>query len=138
MSSNSQDTTGAAGSTGSARATDSAIAPKTLFEKIADREIPAEFAYEDEQCFAIRDIAPQAPAHLLIIPKRRIARASESAAGDEQLLGHLIVIAGKLARDLGLLDGFRLVVNNGPRAGETIPHLHVHLLAGRVLAWPPG
>ncbi|MDR1816864.1 MAG: histidine triad nucleotide-binding protein [Puniceicoccales bacterium] len=111
---------------------------KTLFEKIAAREIPAEFVHEDDLCFAIRDIAPQAPAHILVIPKRRIARAGETTAGDEQLLGHLVVTAGKIARDLGLTDGFRLVINSGKRAGETVPHLHVHLLGGRDLAWPPG
>jgi histidine triad (HIT) family protein len=111
---------------------------KTLFQKIADREIPAAFVYEDEQCFAINDISPQAPAHILVIPKRVVPRASESTPADEALLGHLIVVAGKIAREQNLLAGFRLVINNGKQAGETVPHLHVHLLAGRDLAWPPG
>jgi histidine triad (HIT) family protein len=112
--------------------------PKTVFQKIADREISATFVYEDELCFVIRDINPQAPTHLLVVPKKLVARVSESAAADATVIGHLIVVAGKLARDLQLTDGFRLVINNGRQAGETVPHLHVHLLAGRELAWPPG
>jgi histidine triad (HIT) family protein len=111
---------------------------KTIFQKIAEREIPADFVYEDELCFAIRDIAPQAPTHILVIPKRCVPRVSESTAADAALLGHLIVAAGKIAREQGLLAGFRLVINSGKQAGETVPHLHVHLLAGRDLAWPPG
>jgi histidine triad (HIT) family protein len=111
---------------------------KTVFEKIAAREIPATFVHEDALCFAIRDIAPQAPTHILVIPKRRVTRASETETADGALLGHLIVTAGKIARDLGLDDGFRLVINSGKQAGETVPHLHVHLLGGRDLAWPPG
>ncbi|MDR2844580.1 MAG: histidine triad nucleotide-binding protein [Puniceicoccales bacterium] len=113
-------------------------AAKTLFQKIADREIPADFVYEDAQCFAIRDINPQAPVHLLVIPKRAVPRASESTDADADVLGHLIVTAGKIAREQGLSAGFRLVINNGKQAGETVPHLHVHLLAGRDLTWPPG
>jgi histidine triad (HIT) family protein len=111
---------------------------KTLFQKIADREIPTTFLYEDDLCFAIRDISPQAPTHILVIPKQVVPRASESTTSDEPLLGHLIVTAGKIAREQNLLAGFRLVINNGKQAGETVPHLHVHLLAGRDLAWPPG
>ncbi len=113
-------------------------APKTIFQKIADREIPATFVHEDENCFAIRDINPQAPTHILVIPKKPIPRVAETAAGDEAVLGHLIVTAGKIARDLGLTAGVRLVINSGKQAGETVPHLHVHLLAGRDLSWPPG
>ena len=111
---------------------------KTLFQKIADREIPATFVYEDDICFAIRDISPQAPDHLLVIPKKLIPRVGESTPEDAATLGHLLVTAGKIARDLQLSEGFRLVINNGPHGGETVPHLHVHLLGGRPLAWPPG
>ncbi|MDR1788771.1 MAG: histidine triad nucleotide-binding protein [Opitutaceae bacterium] len=110
----------------------------TLFEKIIAREIPAAIEHEDDRCIVIRDIAPQAPTHLLLIPKRVIPRVSESAPSDAETLGHLVVTAGALARKLGLGGGFRLVVNNGPDACETVPHLHVHLLAGRKLGWPPG
>lgn len=112
--------------------------PKTLFQKIADREIPATFVHEDEKCFAIRDINPQAPTHILVIPKKPIPRVTATAAGDEETLGHLIVTAGKIARELKLDAGVRLVVNSGKQAGETVPHLHVHLLAGRDMTWPPG
>jgi histidine triad (HIT) family protein len=113
-------------------------ADKTLFQKIADHEIPAAFVHEDELCFAIRDISPQAPAHLLVIPKKPVPRVSESTEEDAALLGHLLVTAGKIAREQGLQTGFRLVINNGKQAGETVPHLHIHLLAGRELGWPPG
>jgi histidine triad (HIT) family protein len=89
-------------------------------------------------CFAIRDISPQAPAHLLVIPKKPVPRLSESTAEDAALLGHLLVTAGKIAREQGFQTGFRLVINNGKQAGETVPHLHIHLLAGRELGWPPG
>lgn len=111
---------------------------KTLFQKIADREIPSEIVYEDEICFAIKDINPQAPTHILVIPKRVIARLSEAADSDAETLGHLLVVAGKIAAKLGLDSGFRTVINCGADAGETVPHLHVHLLGGRRLAWPPG
>ncbi len=112
--------------------------PKTLFQRIIDREIPAKIEYEDEQCIVIHDIQPEAPVHLLIIPKQLIPRTSEAAAGDEALLGHLLIVAGLVAKKLNLAAGFRLVVNNGPHASESVPHLHVHLLAGRQLGWPPG
>ncbi|MDR1498583.1 MAG: histidine triad nucleotide-binding protein [Puniceicoccales bacterium] len=111
---------------------------KTLFQKIAEGEIPAEFVYKDDLCFAIRDISPQAPVHVLIIPRKPVPRVSETTEEDVSLLGHLIVTAGEIARRLGLQAGFRLVVNNGKQAGETVPHLHVHLLAGREMSWPPG
>lgn len=110
----------------------------TLFEKIIAREIPAKVEYEDERCIVIHDIAPEAPVHLLIIPKRVIPRLAEAVPADEALLGHLLVTAGVVARQLGLARGFRLVVNSGPDASETIPHVHVHLLARRQLGWPPG
>jgi histidine triad (HIT) family protein len=111
---------------------------RTLFEKIIAREIPAKVEYEDDRCIVIHDISPEAPVHLLIIPKRVIPRLAEAVPGDEALLGHLLVTAGVVARQLGLERGFRLVVNSGPDASETIPHVHVHLLARRQLGWPPG
>jgi histidine triad (HIT) family protein len=112
---------------------------KTLFQKIADREIPAKIVFEDDQCFAIEDINPQAPVHILVIPKRVIARLGNAEADDAALLGHLLVAAAAIARERGIdASGFRTVINSGRDAGETVPHLHVHLLGGRTLAWPPG
>jgi histidine triad (HIT) family protein len=112
--------------------------PKTLFQRIIDREIPAKIEFEDGQCIAIHDVNPQAPTHLLIIPKKPIPNFGEATADDETLLGHLVLVAAQLAKKLNLSGGCRLVVNQGPDAGETVPHLHVHLLAGRHLKWPPG
>ena len=111
---------------------------KTIFQKIIDREIPAKIEYEDEHCIVIHDIDPKAPVHLLIIPKRLIVRVSEASAADQSVLGHLLVVAGVVAKKLKLAEGFRLVVNNGPHASEAVPHLHVHLLARRQMTWPPG
>lgn len=111
---------------------------KTLFQKIADKEIPAKFEHEDELCVAIRDINPQAPTHILIFPRKAVVRVGEAAPEDAALLGHLLLTAQAISKKLGLAKGFRLVINNGPQAGETVPHLHVHLLAGRNLEWPPG
>ena len=114
---------------------------KTLFEKIIDREIPAEIVYEDDLCLAFNDIAPKAPHHILIIPKKPIPRIAESMDEDKTLLGHLLLKAKEIAKHKGFSDedkGFRVVVNNGKDGGETVPHLHVHLLAGRPLLWPPG
>jgi histidine triad (HIT) family protein len=111
---------------------------KTIFQRIIDREIPARIEYEDDRCIVVHDIQPQAPVHLLIIPKQLIARADEAAAGDETVLGHLIVTAGAMARKLGLANGYRLVINCGPDACESVPHLHVHMLAKRQFGWPPG
>ena len=110
----------------------------TIFEKIIGREIPADFIHEDDQCIVIRDVAPQAPVHLLIIPKKLIPRVGEATPDDQSVLGHLLLIAGQVAEREGLADGFRIVINNGPAGGETVPHLHVHLLGGRQLEWPPG
>jgi histidine triad (HIT) family protein len=112
---------------------------KTLFQKIIDREIPAKIAHEDEQCIAIHDINPQAPVHVLIIPKKLIARVNEAAPGDQATLGHLLLTAAALARKLGVSEsGYRVVVNNGRDGGESVPHLHVHVIGGRPLSWPPG
>jgi len=112
---------------------------KTLFEKIIAREIPAAIVYEDELVLAFRDIKPQAPAHVLIVPKKPIPRIAEAGAEDEQVLGHLLLKAAEVARQLGLAkSGFRLVFNNGPDAGEAVPHLHCHIIGGRQMSWPPG
>lgn len=111
----------------------------TLFEKIAAREIPADIVFEDDDCLAFRDIAPKAPVHILVVPKRAIPRVAEAAPDDAALLGRLLLTAARIARSEGISEsGFRLVVNNGGDGGETVPHLHVHLLGGRALAWPPG
>jgi histidine triad (HIT) family protein len=113
----------------------------TLFEKIIAREIPAQIVYEDEHCAAFNDINPKAPVHVLIVPKKPIPRVGEAEAGDQAVLGALLIAAGKIATSLGVNStdkGFRLVINNGKAGGEAVPHLHVHLLAGRDLAWPPG
>ena len=112
---------------------------KTLFEKIAAREIPAAIVYEDESVLAFRDIAPQAPTHIVIVPKKPIPRIAEAGTPDQYLLGHLLLKAAEVAAKLGLdKTGFRLVINNGRDGGETVPHLHCHILGGRPLAWPPG
>jgi histidine triad (HIT) family protein len=110
----------------------------TLFGKIIKREIPAKIVYEDEECLAFHDVNPQAPTHVLLIPKKEIPRLADAAAEDRALLGHLMLVAGKIARDLGIDDAFRLVVNNGAAAGQSVFHLHLHILAGRKLTWPPG
>lgn len=111
----------------------------TLFERIIARQIPADIVYEDDTVLAFRDIKPQAPVHLLIVPKRPIPRIAEAGAEDAATLGHLLLKAAEVARQLGLeRTGFRLVVNNGRDGGETVPHLHCHILGGRPLAWPPG
>ena len=112
---------------------------KTLFEKIIAREIPANIIYEDDQVIAFRDISPQAPTHVLIIPKKPIPRLAEAGPEDHQVLGHLLLKAAEVAEKLGLkADGYRLVFNNGPDAGEAVPHLHCHILGGRKMNWPPG
>lgn len=111
----------------------------TLFEKIIARKIPAEIVYEDDLCLCFRDIAPQAPVHLLLIPKKPIIRIAESETGDQELLGHLLLKVGEIARQEGYAEeGFRVIINNGKHGGEAVPHLHLHLLAGRQLQWPPG
>jgi histidine triad (HIT) family protein len=111
---------------------------KTIFQRIIDREIPAQIEHEDEHCVVLHDIQPQAPVHLLIVPKKLIPRVSLATAADHAVLGHLLLVAGTVAKKLNLAEGFRLVVNNGPHACESVPHLHIHLLAKRQLNWPPG
>ena len=112
---------------------------KTLFEKIIAREVPATIVYEDDRVLAFRDIKPQAPVHVLMIPKKPIPRIAEATAEDQQLLGYLLLKAAAVAEQLGLTKpGFRLIFNNGPDAGEAVPHLHCHIIGGRKLSWPPG
>ena len=111
----------------------------TIFEKIIRREVPAKIIFEDDDVLAFHDVDPKAPVHALIIPKRVIARLSEMVEGDQALLGKLLATAPKVASMLGVADsGYRVVINNGPAAGESVPHLHVHVLGGRGLTWPPG
>lgn len=111
----------------------------TLFERIIAREIPADIVFEDERVLAFRDIKPQAPTHILIVPKKAIPRIGAATPEDHALLGHLLLKAAEVARRVGVdTSGYRLVINHGPDGGESVPHLHVHLLAGRPLGWPPG
>jgi len=111
---------------------------KTLFERIIDREIPAKIEYEDDQCIVIHDIDPQAPTHFLVVPKQVLPRLAEASTEHQALLGHLLLTAASVATGLNLEGGFRVVINNGKNGGETVPHLHVHVLGGRQMAWPPG
>ena len=111
---------------------------KTLFEKIVAREIPAQIVFEDDLVLAIRDINPQAPTHVLIFPKQPVPRISEATPEHHKLLGHLLLKAAEVAGQLDLPNGYRLVINNGADGGETVPHLHIHILGGRPMAWPPG
>ena len=111
----------------------------TIFEKIIAREIPAEIIWEDDDAVAFHDVNPQAPVHVLIVPKKVISRLGAATEKDRVLLGKLLGIAGELAKKLGIdKTGYRVVINSGPDAGESVPHLHVHLLGKRALAWPPG
>ena len=111
---------------------------ESIFEKIINRDIPAEIVFEDEICIVIRDIEPQAPVHCLIIPKKKIERISLSKDSDQSTLGHLLLIARKTATDEKLDSGFRIIINNGHEGGESVPHLHLHLMGGRQMKWPPG
>lgn len=112
---------------------------KTLFQKIADKEIPAAIVYEDEHCVAFRDIAPAAPVHVLLIPRKPIPSIADAAAEDAALLAHLMLKVGDIARAEGIAEGgFRTVLNTGEDGGQTVPHLHIHIIGGRSLQWPPG
>ena len=111
----------------------------TLFEKIAARQISAEIVYEDDLVLAFRDIKPGAPVHILIVPQKPIPRIAEAKPEDHQVLGHMLLKAAEIAEKVGLIkNGYRLVINNGPDAGESVPHLHLHILGGRPMSWPPG
>jgi histidine triad (HIT) family protein len=114
------------------------MSEKTIFKRIIDKEIQADIVYEDSQCLAFRDISPQAPTHVVVIPKKEIATLDDLAEGDADLVGHLFLVMRRIAAQLGLSDGYRIAVNCGPAAGQSVNHLHFHLLGGRKLAWPPG
>ncbi|HKQ39829.1 MAG TPA: histidine triad nucleotide-binding protein [Verrucomicrobiae bacterium] len=112
---------------------------KTLFQRIGDGEVPAQIVYQDDMVLAFRDIKPGAPTHVLIVPRKPIARIAEAKPEDHQVLGHLLLKAAQVAEQLGLKEtGYRLVINNGPDACESVPHLHMHILGGRKMTWPPG
>ena len=110
----------------------------SIFQKIIDKEIPAEILFEDDKCLVFKDINPIAPIHVLIIPKKPIEKISDSKKEDTELLGYLLLKAGDIARELGVEEAFRLVINNGAGAQQTVFHLHIHLIAGREFSWPPG
>ncbi len=110
----------------------------TIFTKIINKQIPADIVYEDDLCLAIKDINPQAPVHLLLIPKQPIDMLSNAQPEDQALLGHLLLAASKIARQLKIDGAFRLVINNGEEGGQAVFHLHIHILAGRRFRWPPG
>jgi histidine triad (HIT) family protein len=110
----------------------------TIFEKIVAREIPAKVIWEDDDAIAFHDVDPQAPVHILIVPKKKISRLAEARDADQAILGKLLLVARDMAAKAKLANGYRVVINNGPDAGESVPHLHVHVLGNRALAWPPG
>ena len=112
---------------------------KTLFERIGDGEVPAQIVYQDDKVIAFRDIKPAAPTHVLIVPRKPIPRIAEAKPEDHPVLGHLLLKAAQVAEQLGLKEsGYRLVINNGPDASESVPHLHLHIIGGRKMSWPPG
>jgi histidine triad (HIT) family protein len=117
---------------------DHAMMTDNIFLKIVEHKIPADIVHEDDLCLAFRDIHPQAPVHVLIIPKKVIRTHADVTEADRELLGHLHLVAARLAKQLGLGDGYRLVLNCQEKAGQTVPHLHLHLLGGRDMTWPPG
>ncbi len=109
-----------------------------IFCKIAAKQVPADIVFEDERAVAFNDINPQAPVHMLVIPKKHIVGIAEAEAGDAELIGHLQLIGAKLAKEKGISEGYRVVVNSGPRSGQTVMHLHYHVIGGRDMGWPPG
>ncbi len=112
---------------------------KTLFQKIADREIPAQIVYEDDRCVAFRDISPAAPVHILLVPRKPVTSLAAAGAEDAELLAHLMLKVGDIARAEGIAEGgFRTVLNTGADGGQTVPHLHIHIMGGRSMQWPPG
>lgn len=114
------------------------FAMPTIFQRIIDKEIPAKIVYEDDLCLAFHDVAPQAPTHVLVIPKKPLANLAAAANEDQLLLGHLLLTAKKVAEQLGLTNGYRTVINCGRDGGQSVDHLHIHLLGGRAMHWPPG
>jgi len=110
----------------------------TIFDKILDGSIPADFIHQDDKCVAFKDVNPQAPVHFLVIPRKRIAMIEEAEDGDGDLLGHLMLIARKVAKEQGLDKGYRIVINNGVEGAQSVYHLHIHVLGGRQMNWPPG
>jgi histidine triad (HIT) family protein len=111
---------------------------ETIFSKIIRREIPADIVYEDELALAFRDVNPQAPVHILVIPKQPIAKLSDAQPQDQALLGHLLLTAKRVAEQMELTNGYRIVINNGDDGGQTVHHIHLHILGGRFMQWPPG
>ncbi|MBD2038400.1 histidine triad nucleotide-binding protein [Phormidium sp. FACHB-592] len=111
---------------------------ETIFSKIIRKEIPAEIVYEDNLALAFKDVNPQAPVHILVIPKQAIAKLSDAEAPDHALMGHLLLTAKRVAEQVGLTNGYRLVINTGADGGQTVDHLHLHILGGRSMGWPPG
>ncbi len=114
------------------------MSEKTIFKKIIDKEIPAKILYEDDLCLAFPDIKPQAPVHILIIPKEEIVSLAQVEEKHKELLGHLLLVTRRLAEEHGIQDGFRTVLNSGAKAGQSVFHLHIHLLGDREMKWPPG
>ncbi|HEY9895152.1 MAG TPA: histidine triad nucleotide-binding protein [Candidatus Sericytochromatia bacterium] len=111
---------------------------ETIFSKIIRKEIPAEIVYEDNLALAFKDVNPQAPVHILVIPKQAIAKLSDAEAPDHALMGHLLLTAKRVAEQVGLTNGYRLVINTGADGGQSVDHLHLHILGGRSMGWPPG
>jgi len=114
------------------------MAAKTIFKKIIDKEIQANICYEDDRCLAFHDVAPQAPVHVLVLPKKEIASLNDLSDSDDELISHLLSVVRRLAQELQLDGGYRVVINCGPDGGQSVDHLHIHLLGGRPLTWPPG
>uniref|UniRef100_H2LIS0 Histidine triad nucleotide binding protein 1 n=2 Tax=Oryzias latipes TaxID=8090 RepID=H2LIS0_ORYLA len=110
----------------------------TIFGKIVRKEIPVNLLYEDDQCVAFPDISPQAPTHILVVPKKPIVQLSVAEEDDAALLGHMLIVAKKCAKDAGLTKGYRIVINDGPDGGQSVYHVHIHVLGGRMMGWPPG
>ncbi len=110
----------------------------TIFQQIINKEIPAQIVFEDDLCLAFHDVAPQAPTHVLVIPKKPLANLAAAHVEDQALLGHLLLVAKQVAAQLGLSNGYRTVINCGPDGGQSVDHLHIHVLGGRALHWPPG
>jgi histidine triad (HIT) family protein len=114
------------------------MSEKTIFQRIIDKEIPAKIVHEDEWCLAFHDVKPQAPVHVLVIPKKALVNVGQLTAADQSLAGHLLLVVKKVAEQLGLQGGYRVVANCGPDGGQSVDHLHLHVLGGRQMGWPPG